>query len=396
MSSDSSTFVAKTNGILTGQALQLTLELLCSNTSYVVSSCLVQVPSVRIFTGISLKKAWARLWYLCRGVDSQGRGVVQLPWAATCQLMGNSLPTLYEWLREGKKAGAFRKCSFRANSLHIWLGGLYKVCRQLELENWGTVVTVPLITIFDRRLFKQAATSACAQNLQEKSKYKAKLVLKERERRCFKIPDAADILNIPQQSFQKLVRGQVAGIIHVSQQRIFAAANLIPYGASQVAIADELNVCDRTVRRHLAAAGIDRKQLVQTKDAYQLIKSALNHEADFCKDDSGIFYTRVSQDEIVLTEPSGISSYYRPGGHRLKKNRFFLYRGRVWLYRCNLYNLDHSLTSMRAARRSYKNLIGREAQNQCPIDKSTLSSEKRSPEDGLGSGILINSTENGG
>lgn len=343
--------------------------LLYTSQAYLISCVLVHSLSVRLYSGISMKKPWVGLWYLCRGIDLQGRGVVQLPMTAICPLMGISSPTLYQWLREGRRAGAFRKYSRRANTLQIWLGSRNKLCLRLGLRSWGTVAIVPLTDILNRTLLKQHATSAITQTLQERSRYARRNKLNERERRCFRIPDASDIVNIPQQSCVKLVAGQVAGIVHVGASRIFTDERFVPFGAKQTSIAEELGISDRTVRRHVAGAGVRRKQIVQTKEEYRTIRGQLQNDTVYCGDDKHklvIWYDYNHRGQAVLYEPNGITTSSRSGGHPITRERFFTYRGRVWMYRCNLYDLDCHLISTRKARRRYNYLLAQLEENPPP------------------------------
>lgn len=307
---------------------------------------------VRVHVGIA-RYPWARLWYLARGFDPSGRGIVDLPADIICQLLAVSKPTLYEWLRDGKNAGAFRDYKFKGNCLHIWLGGLPKVCATLGLESWGATATVSLL---DVKQLRALATGIATAELQKKSHYAARRSLKHRERSFFTPPTADAILAEGERSSQKPAKGQVPFLLWVGASKVFVSKGFVPFGASQAAIAVEVGICDRTVRRHQRQLDLERRQLVQAKHAYKLVSVGIEWDSDECFAEPDIWYQGTG-DAIRLFEPNGISSSSRPGGHPISRQRFFNYRGKTWIYRCNLYSINFSFNSMKAARHQYKLLM---------------------------------------
>lgn len=321
-----------------------------------LSAVLIQPFTVRVHAGIA-RKPWARLWYLCRGLDPQGRGIVDLPAEGVCQLLAVSKPTLYEWLRDGKCAGAFRSYKFRQNRLRIILGGLHKVCESLGLQTWGAIAVIPLLEVNFH--LRAVATGIVTADLQSKSHFAARRSLKDRERQFYSPPTAEAILAQGRRSSQKPVKGQVPFLVWVGQRLAFVSKSFVPYGASQRSIGASLGISEWTVRRHHRQLGLERRQLVQAKAAYQLIDAGMQWEAQTCYAEPGI-WSQIQGDRIQLFEPNGITSSRREGGHPLARQRLFRCAGKTWLYRCNIYDVSHiHLTSMKAARRQYRLYLDR-------------------------------------
>lgn len=331
---------------------------------------------VRIHSQIVQGRPWARLWYLLRANDTSGRGIVSISIGEIWWLLEASQSTVYEWLRDGRKAGAFRKYRITKGNLTVWLGGLHKVCQKLGLQSWGTVAEVPLTEVLALTSLRAVATAATTQERQHQSFIAARRSLNERERQYYQISDAITILNQAGQSSLKPDKGQVPCLIWVGGKRIFVSKGFIPFGASQSAIAKELGCSERTLRRHLS--GVTRRQLVQSKNAYTLIESALKWDAErYYLSEENIGYKVCSDGEMRLHEPNGNSSAVRRQGHLIHKERFFSYAGKTWMYRCNLYQLDMTLASTRTSRNRYKLLIrrnsGRGRRSLQENDKSFLS-----------------------
>lgn len=326
--------------------------------------------SVRIHKSIALLHPAANLWYLCRAADPEGRGRVELA-ASEWLLLGVSRPTIYRWLREGWALGLFRNYWWEGDRLTVSLGGLKKACLRSGMENWGPVAVVRLGDILVGRNRRAIASAIQVQDLQERSRYAARHALNELERKHFKIPTAAEMLNL---SSPKLDCGEVPGLAHVGASKIFVGRSFIPFGVSQERICEELNaearscgICTRTLRNHLKRLSVDRRQLVQTKPEYREIRTALDFEAQGhkAKGDSDIRFEREG-DHVRLHEPNGKSSARREGGHQLKPDRLFRYFGADWVYRCNLYGLAYQLTSMKCSRSQYKRTVAQNAQNPYP------------------------------
>lgn len=315
------------------------------------ATAITQPFTIRVHAGIA-RKPWARLWYLARGFDFSGRGYVTLSADLACQLLAVSRSTLYEWMRIGRRDGAFRRYKFRQNRLSVWLGGLKQVCKSLQLTSWGATAVVPLLDV--NRQLRAIATAIVTHDLQSKSHYAARKSLKPTERKIYTPPAAEAVLAESKQSSQKPGVGQNAFVLHVGKRLAFVSKAFVPYGASQEAIGYELGISEWTVRRHHRQLAIERRQLVQAKAAYGYIRAGMEWETDRCLGERGIWSKRRG-DEFRLFEPNGVSSSRRLGGHNLHPGRFLQAFGKTWLYRCNLYAVGHyKLCSMKAARKSLR------------------------------------------
>lgn len=150
-------------------------------------------------------------------------------------------------------------------------------------------------------------------------------------------------------------------LVWVGKSKAFVSKGFVPFGCCQEAIADELCISVRSVRRHLKQLGVEKRQLVQAKHAYKLMKAAIYWEAGECYAEPRIWYKEKRDGSLRLYEPNGITSSFREEGHQMTRERLFNYRGRTWIYRCNIYDLDYNSRSMRAARKALAKLIDNEA-----------------------------------
>src|SRR5919199_3710429 len=250
------------------------LTLYTSN--YLSALALVNSLTVRIHTGLVHGKPWARFWYLCRAIDLSGAGIVEFDVHDVCHLLKVCRPTLYEWLRKGRAAGAFRCYRFRKNKLKVYLGGLHKYCLALGVSEWGEVALVPLTDILEGMALKSHATALQTQVEQVRSRVACIRSLKKQERQSTKIPEPEIFLKQGKQSSQKPAKGQATFLLWTARKRMFVCKSFFPYGASQERIAGELGISDRTVRRHLDYLGVERRQLVQAKAAYKTVAQGMD------------------------------------------------------------------------------------------------------------------------
>ena len=338
---------------------------LLASTNYLNALALRQALTVRVHTALVHRLPWAKLWYLCRGLDLPGRGMIYLPELETCQLLQISQSRLRQWLQTGKAAGAFRHYRRRGNDLRIYLGGLHKYCLALGLPNWGATVDVPLSEVLTD--LKQIATAAQAQHNQTKSRIAAIRSLKPKEREFYKLPEVHAILEVGKASSQKPAKGQVPFLVWVGKSKAFVSKGFVPFGSCQEAIADELGISVRSIRRHLKQLGVEKRQLVQAKHAYKLMKNAIHWEVDQCYAEPNIWYEELIDGSLKLYEPNGITSSFRKEGHQMSRERLFNYRGKTWIYRCNIYDLDYTSCSMRAARKVLAQLIGKKTHAGVPL-----------------------------
>lgn len=89
------------------------------------------------------------LWIFAR--ESTDSGIITLLIPEILTLFNISLSTLYRWLKEGKKAGAFRYYKKTGKfTIYIVLGSKRAVTENLGLTDWGAVTEQPLWTILEK------------------------------------------------------------------------------------------------------------------------------------------------------------------------------------------------------------------------------------------------------
>jgi hypothetical protein len=327
---------------------------------------LTEVYSVRIHSRIA-RNPWARLWYLCRGIDKQGSGQLKLPLPVIEAFLDCDEKTIYRWLKNGKRAGAFRHYRSRKGVLQIYLGSLYKVCWELNLKKWGVVGECPLSEV--NAHLRAITTGIVTQQLQQKSRYAADQKLKPEYRKQFGTIHPNELLKNVRQSSLKPDAGKVPCVLHISEKRMFASKNFTAFGTSQATIGEELGIHPITVQRHHAQLGTARRQLCQKKGEYAHVKQALENE---CEDFQALDpmgsgkYTDVGfkitgdkasfSDGIPLGAKKNIPNRYSTSADGLQR-RFFTTGKKwktTWLAKCNVYSEEFTLTTMRAAQRRFR------------------------------------------
>ena len=315
--------------------------------------------------------SWAKLWYYLRAIDVPGRGLVGLSWKETKKAIGCASSTLYQWLREARESNAIYEYQRQGDSLRIRLGGLFNVCRTLGHQNWGVTAVLPLGQVLTK--CRALATAIATQQLQEQSRYAAHKSLSKSDRKVFTIPNALDVIGKGKNASHEPIRGatKIPFLIHVGAKRAFVSKGFIPFGTSQGAVASELGISDRTVRRHLTDLEVTSRQICQTKQEYAMINPAIRYGVGEYPSESDVRIS-VEFERVILHERNGWTSHSKKGGHQIPLtgnllspscDRFFTYFGKVWLYRCNLYGLSHHLKKMKVARRSYKNYLAKDKDN---------------------------------
>lgn len=363
--------------------------------------------SVRIHSRIVEKgNSWARLWYLLRGLDSQGSGYLRLPLVTISHLLGAASSSIYQWLREGKAAGAIRWWKCQRGNLRIALGSLFKVCRSLGLDPdlsdlelssrrkfnkakgllasyrektgfapWGVTASIPLFHLSSLQIFRAAATAATTQRLQQLSRFAAWKNLPPQKRKKIRLPQPERFFPSGKQqsgfSDDSASGNLPPCCIHIGRKRAWVSRGFVPFGTSQEAIARERSLCTRTVRRHLNLLQIERRQLVQSKGDYKIVADCLAHDAGSTKpSDHTWLHSNAAGEYFLLewqqdTETEGRYNKVKVGEvgfHRIQ-SRFFQYgkNGKTWLYRTNLYKPSVTLCSMSAARTNYRRVCKTES-----------------------------------
>ncbi len=330
--------------------------------------------TVRIHSRIVEKgRSWARLWYLLRGLDSQGSGYLRLPLVTISHLLEAGSSSVYQWLREGKNSGAFRWWKCQRGILRVAIGGLFAVAKSLGLSAdskkrvgispWGVTSEVGLHQVLSLQSLRAAATASTAQRLQQLSRFAAWRKLPPAARKTIRLPQPDDF-------FQGIQTGQFSDdsasgnlprcCIHIGKRRAWVSRGFVPFGTSQNAIALERGLCDRTIRRHLQLLKIDRRQIVQSKAEYKVAAECLNHDAGGCEISESVSLRSSPLETAYYLNEEGLGGLntIRVGdvGFTRISSRFFTYgkKPKVWLYRCNIYQPSIKLCTMSAARGTYE------------------------------------------
>lgn len=337
---------------------------------------------VRVHSRIAVKGyAWARLWYFLRGIDQQGRGRVDdLAIEEICFWLDCGESTIYQWLREGMRVGAFQKWRCRNKKLGVIFGGLLPLCRNLNLEEepspptdpktrsrknrqrgippWGATAEVQLIEILSLEELRAIATGATVQRLQQLSRYAAWRKLPKNIR----LPHPGVTLHLPQPTeffdsdelpSRDSAIGGINFVLKITEKWISTSKGFTPYGTSQATVAKERGYSTVTVQRHLKAIGMKSKQIIQSKAAYGKIRQALHWSSmSFAPEpDIQLIYS-VRSDSYKLTEPSG-GRHGDPYTFPISKGRMFKHGDREYIYRQSLYKPLFKLCKMTATRKAY-------------------------------------------
>lgn len=326
-----------------------------------------QAYTVRIHSRIA-RRTWACLWYLCRGLDVDGSGYVTIPLEVIEAFLDCSEKSIYRWLQQGKRKGAFRSYQVRKGMLQVYLGSLFQVCWQLNLKQWGAVGVVPLSEV--NAHIKATTTGIVTQQLQQNSRYAADKKLKPEHRKFFGTPHPNElIVKSAGQSSLKPAVGEVPCVLHISEKRIFVSKNFTVFGTSQNTIASEFGIHPVTIQRHQKILGLDRRQLCQSKGEYTHLKQALEYESlEFNALDpmgsgqyTDVGFKVVSDDRAIFSDgiPLGAKkktpNSYVTSIDGLHQRLFTTGRQRkkTWLAKCNIYKETFTLTTMRYAKRKF-------------------------------------------
>jgi len=313
---------------------------------------------------------WAKLWYLLRALDKPGSGLVKVYWSSLKHWLGAKQSTIYEWLRQGKLAGAFLGYKSDGHYLTIALGSRNKVCKNLQLRHWGFTALISVKEIIQN--LRGVLTGITTQALQEKSHRKAIHSLTDQEQKVFRVAKASTIIKQGKTTCSNTPKRvtKIPCLLHVSDRFAFVSRGFIPHGVSQERVGNELGITDRTVRRHLKKLDVESRQIVQAKGDYDLLLAGIYHDIPQVWGGSGA----VDIDQLPnkpghykLTETNGLSSNNNRGKSIVTIDRFFKYWGKTWLRRCNVYDLSFELVSSRTARRYFRRETGQpEFLNQMP------------------------------
>lgn len=329
----------------------------------VKSQIILEPFTVRVHTGIA-RHPWARLWYLLRGFDFDGRGYIEFPVEIILQLLEVSSQTFYRWLEQGEAVGAFRRRKVRAGTLKVYLGGLFNVCWHLNIRKWGEVAVCLLWQV--NADIRPLVTGIVTQSLQQKSRYAANQKLKPEYRKLFGAPHPNELLGEGGQSSHQSAAGQVPFLLHVSSKKVFVSRNFTSFGARSFSIGEKLGISTRTVRRHHQALGTVKRQLCQRKWEYGWLMRARERESNdyWANDGTGSTHVgyQVQGERVhfgdgipVGAKKQRANEYDVPGSEF--DGRFFIMGKQAWLAKCNIYRETYTLTTMRAARRKWRHKL---------------------------------------
>lgn len=317
----------------------------------------------RLHTALG-RETWAKLWYCCRALDESGRGYVRFPIEMFAALTGGDEKSIYRWLQQGERWGAFRRYSCKKNILSIWLGSLSKTCTKLNLKDWGAVSVQNLLNL---RLIRPLTTATLTQKLQQQSRYAASRKIKPDWRKDFGAPHPNEFIPAADQPSLKSPMGEIPCLLHVSESRVFVSKGFTAFGASQKSIGWELGIRPITVQRHQKAAGVVSRQLCQAKQEYAWIdlaldKGATEYHPSHTGQNTHMGYT-IEGDTITFEDgiPKGskkaiANSWQSPvEGFR---NRFFRVGKKTYMAKCNVYREDLTLKAMWAARYKHRAASG--------------------------------------
>lgn len=299
-------------------------------------------------------------------------------------LLGAGFSSIYQWLREGKAAGAIRWWRCQQGILSVAIGGLFPVCRSLKLEApatdrkigiapWGVTAEVGLHQILDLKSLRAAATASATQRLQQLSRFAAWRKLPAPARKAYRLPQPGDFFPEENQRLSdNSAKGSLRCVIHLGKRRIWTSRGFIPFGVSQNAIARERGICDRTVRRHLALMDVGRRQVVQSKAEYKVAAECLVQDAGGCEISENVHLRSSPYDPAYWLNEKGLGGFHavkagNVGFDRIQ-SRFFTYgkKPKTWLYRTNLYNPTLKLCSVAATRSNYRRLTRGTAPKDVP------------------------------
>lgn len=362
---------------------------------------------VRVHSKLLVSHPCSKLWYFLRSLDVNNQGWVEVE-REQLKPLNASTATIYRWLAEGKQRGFFWESFWKGKKLFVRLGGLLRVCKFLKIESWGVTAEIPLAMLLAQNGRRAVATAIVTQDLQERSRWAADKQRSQLERKCFELPTVGQLLNQDQTSL-KMTAGGIRGLIFRGQQRIFVGRRFVPFGVSQPKVGESLTretvscgVSRWTVSRHLERLEVSKRQIMQAKPEYKELQLRINQGATSwtCKSQLDVSFRYVDTGVIQINEPNGDSSARREGGHKLKLDRFLSYQKTIWLPRCNIYDLDFELTSMKFARHKWKKSLAAMStataasmpvENSSPLDPPQENTLQACSEGSAGSGQIKSS-----
>lgn len=271
--------------------------------------------TVRLHGRLS-RYVWSRLYYYIKSLSTSG--YVKLKFSSITELFKVSNKTLYRWLLQGFKDGAFRFYKCKNDTLSIFLGSKYAICKKLNLSDWGGTIEVPARQLL-RPDFYSFASQIQTIHFQRQSIWAA--IYENEPNDKDKKPE---ILNVSE-FFKATHTGGNAGkqkatssilsnydpfkvrrfkVRHIIDRFALTCTSFVKIGASQKAIGESIGITDRSVRNHLT--GINRFQLCHP----------------------------ISKREFIIREQLAAENW--------QSSKCFESSNQFWEYGCNLYDLNIS------------------------------------------------------
>lgn len=334
----------------------------------------LQTITVRIHSQLALNYgAYIKLWYLARAFNISGSGISYLSLEFAAEVLDRKQSTIYQYLREGKEAGIFRAWRVRKGIIKIFYTSLHKITLKQNLPSWGDSADLTLTQLTQLRYH---ATGIVVQCEQRRSHYAARMAMNKRERQFYKLPLPEDLLKLNRKPSLEPRRGKVRFHLATSAKRIFVATGFVPFGTSQPAIANLTERSLSTVQRHLVRSDLQWKQLIQNRPEYIVMIPNIHYQQNTAVGEFS-YQPNHSDDGGYLHEPNGLTSARKEGGHSVKPGRFFIWRGKAWIYRTNIYSDSYLIRTCRRSRNLYKKLMTRNQSDFCSNDKQSLLNESK-------------------
>ena len=314
---------------------------------------------------------WSALWTWLHACNPSGSGVVVFRLADAAKALGRTHQTLRNHLKRGQRSGWFR-CVAKAGkgSYRVYLAGILRVARSLDLEHLGPAALVPVDRLRDAR---RLATDVAAEELQAAARWARVKELRDGEAqhpadRAHRgpnakgqtkrpsVPSAYELLcptRQPSQSSEsspggngddRSARAQQTGVIFQGRRNLYLSDRVEVTGVTQEAIARYLGRSLSTIRRrqnNTLRQRLDRPVILK-KQAAVLVPCG-EHESPAQRLIQIVNAARAGGDPQAIAD----------------SRRYFTTNGSLWYACTNLYALEDShLKRQRQKRAKYKRSKG--------------------------------------
>ena len=215
--------------------------------------------------------ACGNTWLALRGFDLNGQGIVEIDIRLIAATLSTSVGTIRNHITQGKKASLYRAVIKQSGyTYRFYLSSAYSVALQLGIERSIQTVFLEVDEIRDRKV---VATEVTASVLQERSKYKAYRVRRQKE------PTYLE----PYLQSSEFCRGKV---VWRGSRYLFITGKVPEYGGSQEGIGELIERSPSTIKRRLA--NTDKKQVAIRMDKWspaklEAVKAHMHWDADLLR-----------------------------------------------------------------------------------------------------------------